>query len=356
MKRSAPLPLTSLAVALALATFGCSRTGAEAEASAAPPPKVAQVAPGEAFPAGSYANLNPDPGGTIDLGGTLGSEPVLLYYWIAGNARSEELFRQLEALVGEVGGERLALYGVAVPRPNAGAAAISARVRALGLRSPVIEDLDFQIGQRLGVMTVPHIALIDREGRLQLSNGASLKQSVDGGLDLEAVIRSTAATGSLETYGALARYFPVRELEGSRCPDFRAPRLTDSVEQTWSALIDHNKLNLLVFWSVDCPHCRHSLPEINDSFRRNSDWLNVVSAAKVTDEASRIKTRQFCDLNDFGFPTLVDDSDLTELFKVTSTPTILVIRPDGVIDSAFVSAVEDFGAAIEQKRREILGS
>ncbi len=334
---------------------GCN--GSSAEPDPAPPAAaVTALAPGTLFPAGIHDDLNPSSGGKIDLSRVVGQKPVVLCYWIAGNLRSEEVFRQLEALAAEVGSERLALYGVIVPRPNADAAAIAARVRSLGIRSPVIADHGFEIGQRLQVAHVPHIAVLDREGRLQLTNGASLQQLLTPDLNLAALIHRTAQNGQLATYGALGRYFPVKELEGSRCPDFRAPRLADSVEQVWSRMMDREKLNVLIFWSVDCPHCRHALPEINSWLQQNPQGINVVSAALITNEATRIKTREFCDLNSFVFPTLVDDSNLTDLFQVTTTPTIIFIRPDGVIDSALVTADQAFAATLEQKRREILGS
>lgn len=351
--------LVLLALAAAIVAAGCEGSGAESVSLRARPPGAAAIAPlavGDRFPVGSYRNLNPVPGGTVDLAQSIGKRPVLLFYWIAGHPRSEELFRRLEAMVQEVGPDRLALYGVAVPRPNIGAEAITARVRELGLRSPVIDDEDFAIGRRLEVAQVPHITILDREGRLRLSNGASLRQAMSGGLSLEAVIRRTAATGEIDEYGKLARYFPVKEMEGRPCPDFRARLLGDSVEHNFAGMIDGRKLNVLIFWSVDCPHCRHSLPEINAWLRQHPDGVNVVSAAKVTSEATKIKTREFCEYNDFVFPTFVDDSNLADLFNITSTPTILIIRPDGVIDTAMVAAEPSFATTIESKRREILGS
>lgn len=319
----------------------------------------AQIVPlthGEPFPAATYRNLNPNAGGTIDLSQALGSKPVILFYWIVGHERAEQAFRDLEELTSTISADQLALYGVAVPRPNADAAKITERIRALGFRSPVIEDEGFVIGKQLEVARVPHIALVDREGRLQLSNAASLRQQVTPDLDIEGAILRFAESGTLDTYGKLDRYFPVTELAGRPCPDFSAPMVASKVEQRLSSLMDDEKLNLLIFWSVDCPHCRQSLPEINSWLRQNRDAVNVVSAAKVTSESDRRRTSEFCDVNGFDFPTLAVDSDQTELFHVTSTPTILVIRPDGVIDSAVIDAHGEFGEIIEQKKREILGS
>jgi hypothetical protein len=39
---------------------------------------------------------------------------------------------------------------------------------------------------------------------------------------------------------------------------------------------------------------------------------------------------------------------------VISTPTVVVIRPDGVVDSVLLSGETDFGHALELKKREIL--
>ncbi len=42
------------------------------------------------------------------------------------------------------------------------------------------------------------------------------------------------------------------------------------------------------------------------------------------------------------------------IYQVVSTPTIVVIRPDGIVDSVLLSSETDLGAALEVKKREIL--
>jgi thiol-disulfide isomerase/thioredoxin len=192
---------------------------------------------------------------------------------------------------------------------------------------------------------------------LRLSNGASLVQVLGYKLDVGQAIRRTAETGKLMTYGYLDRYFPVRELEGEKCPDFTAPMLDDSVEREWYSLLDDSKVNVLIFWSVECGHCRKSLPEINAWLKSNPEGVNVVSCATVPSETVKTKTREFCKLNDFRFPTLVDsDAEIGELYRVTTTPTIVIIGPDGVVDSAIVSGNSDFVGTIEKRKKALLGS
>jgi cytochrome c-type biogenesis protein len=319
---------------------------------------VERLQPGDAFPPGSFENLNPIGPRTIDLAGDLGTRPVVLYYWIAGNRRAEEVFGALEQLVAELDPGQLALYGVAVPREElANAAAITNRLQLLGLRTPVLQDTGFTIGKRVGAETVPHISIIDSSGRLQLTNGISLAQPVgDGDTVLADVIRAAAATGRLAAHGALARYHPVRELEGRPSPDFSAPLVAGDEPRRLRDLLDDSKLNVLVFWSVDCSHCRHELPEINAWIRDNPGDANVVSCARALDESAQARTRQFSDEQGFVFPTLVDrDSSIVDLYRITSTPTILLIGPDGVVQSAIVAHDETtpFAETIERKREEL---
>jgi peroxiredoxin len=348
MSHRVRLPLTCLGLGLLL-------TSAVAQESSSAQP----VVPGGLFPASTFANLNAAAGGNeqIDLAQYLGKKPIILYYWIATNSRSEKLFLQLQDLVQDVGADHLALFGVAVPRPPAlGEEKIRERLGALGIRVPVLDDAGFRIGKQLLINSVPNITVIDAGGRLRLSNGASLAQVLGYELDLGQAIRRTAETGQLMTYGYLDRYYPVRELEGEKCPDFTAPLLKDSVERRWHSLLDDSKVNVLIFWSVDCGHCRKSLPEINAWLKGNPDGVNVVSCASVTSETVKTKTREFCELNDFRFLTLVDgDAEISDLYRVTSTPTIVIIRPDGVVDSAIVSGHSDFVEAIEKRRKKLLG-
>ena len=56
------------------------------------------------------------------------------------------------------------------------------------------------------------------------------------------------------------------------------------------------------------------------------------------------------------YALLIDrDMKISQLYQITSTPTILFIGPDGVVDSVMVSSGEDFGAIATQKKKELLG-
>jgi len=320
------------------------------------PDPVAPVPFGERFPAGTFRNLNTDVGPeSIDLGNSIGKKPVLLYYWIAGNPRADEVFQQVQALVDEIGPDKLALFGVVYPQPGRGADVIRGRMQELGVHVPVLDDEGFKVGQRVRVQSVPNLTIIDAAGTLRLTNGASLLQVLEYRFNLEQGIRRLAEKGTIGSFGFLARYLPVTELIGKECPDFRAPLVSTKVERRLHSLLKGEQLNVLIFWSVDCAHCRKSLPEWNTWLKEHSEGINVVSAAKVTNDASVTKTKDFCDDNGFVFPTLMDqDLNISKLFNVTATPTVLIIGPDRIVDSVLPVGIADFGRRIYKKKLELL--
>ena len=348
------------AVSAAVLAFGWACAQAPPP-PAAPKPALASVQPvdfGTPFPAAKFANLNPTPGqpATVDLASYLGKKPIVFVYWMPNNPRAEKILLETQAVVDAAGADKVALLAVAAPNyGSTDVGPIKSRAAALKLKAPVLHDEGFRILQQLGVRAVPHIAIVDGEGKLRLANGGSLKQTLEYKLDLEGAIRRVASTGKLGTYGPLAAYYPVTEMVGKKCPDFDAPLITDGVRRSFSSMLASDKVNVLVFWSVDCPHCKDSLPKLNDWLKGHQAGLNVISAARVTDDATKTRTAEYCRLSGFVFPTLVDqDLQIAGVYQVISTPTIVVIRPDGVIDSVLLSGETDLGAALDAKRREIL--
>jgi len=352
--------IVSFCLAAALVAAACSEAPVEAQAKPpAAPAAPAQTRFGEPFTAGVMKNVNQQAGGPaqVDLSQVLGKKPVVLFYWIAGNPIADRVFQEVQTLAEEVGQDKLELYGVVYQRSERDVEAVADRVVSLEIKVPVLQDDDFQIGKRLRIQSVPNVTIFDKEGRLRLTNGASLSQSLEYKIDLGAAIRRAGETGTLTTYGYLSAYYPVKELIGQTSPDFKAPLLSNSVQQSWSSMLASDKVNVLIFWSVDCPHCRKSLPEIDAWVKANPDGVNVVTCANVMNEAAKAKTAEFCKLSGFSLPTLIDDrARIGNLYKVTSTPTIVIVGPDGVVDSAIVSGHKDFGTTMEEKKRALLKS
>jgi peroxiredoxin len=319
--------------------------------------RVERATFGEPFPAFTYKNLNQGAGGPaeIDLATVFGQKPVVLYYFIAKNQRAETMFREVQSLTDELGPKKIALFGVAVPRPGMTAAMIRQRAEALKIHVPILEDQGFRLGQQLAVSRVPHISLIDKDGILRMTNGGSLQQVLEYKLSLADGIRRLAGTGKIGTYATLTDYSPSVEMVGRTAPDFKAPSIRNGTVQQWSGVYSKDTVNLLIFWSVNCPHCTKALPQYNKWYRANRDKVNIVTAARVTSAAERTKTREFVSAQKLEFLTVEDqDRAVADLYNVTATPTIFVVGPDGKVDSLLSANASDFGEKVEAKHKQLV--
>ncbi len=335
-----------------------------AAAPASAPPGPAEF--GQVFPAGTYTNLNAAAGGApkLDLKTVIGKTPIVFCYWIPLQIRSEETLQGLQGIADEVGPSKVAVIGIVTPPVGASESVVQEwlktakdRMAVNKIHVPVLEDDGYRLGRLLGVRLVPNIAALDAEGRLRLANAGGLKQVIEYKMDVAAAVKRLADTGRLGTYGLLPPYYPATELIGKKCPDFDAPLLDGGATRSLSSMLAPNKLNVLIFWAEDCPHCRKSLPEINAYLKAHPDGINVITAAKVLSDAAKTQTEEFCKQEGFVFPTLMDrEMKIGQIFMVASTPTIFIIRPDGVIDSVLFSGEADYSAIFDQKKRELLKS
>jgi len=319
---------------------------------------VQPLRPGDLFPANEYKIFNPQGDVlSINLADSIGKKPVVLIYWIPGNARAEKVFADLLEVTREIGPEKIDVFGIAVANPSIGVTpdVIRERVAAVGIDVPVLNDDEFPIGKSLQVRSVPNITILDKSGRLQLSNGASLSQDLEYKVDVAAAIRRVADSGKLYTYGYLPTYYPVRELEGRPAPDFTATLVQSGEETNWPGLLEDGKVNVIVFWSVDCPHCRKQLPEINAWIQENPEGTNLIGCATAMDEKDAVRTAEFCEQSGFVFNNILDrGAKISQAYGVTSTPTLVIVGPDGVVNSAITSSIADFGSTMTRKQKELL--
>jgi peroxiredoxin len=353
----------ALAIVLVSLAAGLPACAAPAPAAAPPAPapttpaKVGPALPGTPFPAWTYANLNPAAGpAKVDLATVLGKQPVLFVYWIAGNPRSEHVLQEVEAIA-KAAGPRLAVFSIASPPMGSNDVnPIRQRLSEMKIQVPCLNDEGFRLAQQLSVKAVPSIALVDASGVLRLVGGGSPRQSIEYKLTVTDAIKRLAQTGQLGTYGELPRYEPVVELFGTKPPAFDLPAVDDGIPRSSKSLLASDKVNVFVFWAIDCPHCTQFMPKLNAWFKDHRDGINVVSLARVMNDTLKTRTQEFVRLNGFVFPTLVDkDFVVAQQYNVIATPTILILRPDGTADSIMPPSETDFDKFFAAKKKALLG-
>jgi peroxiredoxin len=295
-----------------VASSDASRNGAApAEDEPAPPAVTLHV--GDPAPPVRLRDLT---GRTLNLTGFRGSETVVLF-WDPGCGFCSQILedvRRWEADPPE-GAPKLLLVSTGTAEAN----------DAMELRSPVLLDSDFGVGNSFGAPGTPTAIRIDRDGNVA-SNLAV------GGAQVLAL---------LGVEGAEPPTPPPAAAIGDDAPDFERP----SLDGTPVRLADYRgKETLLVFWNPGCGFCRRMVDDLNGWLRdRPAAAPEVVLVSTGTPEANR----------EMGIETdaivLDDGFTVGASFGADGTPMAVLIDGEGRIASHAVSGAP---AVLELARGE----
>ncbi len=152
--RIARLAIVALSVMTAAGGIAFAQSATKPAAGSGVPglAPVPPVAFGAKFPAAKFGNVNAVPGqpATIDLATYLGKKPIVFVYWMAGNPRSEKILMEAQAAVEKAGADKVAFLPVAAPAfGSTDLGPLKARIAALKLKAPVLNDEGFRLLQQL---------------------------------------------------------------------------------------------------------------------------------------------------------------------------------------------------------------
>ena len=337
---------------------------APSQPPAAPPQPAAtpRVVPGERFPALTVTALLADGNAArspmpVDLGFFIGKKPLVICYLVAGNPSSEEVCGAAEKLaLDELRGGVEMIYAVKLAQGSTAAHAEAWRARR-GLRAPLIVEREHRLGAALGAFTSPSLSLIDAAGILRIPDAKSLKQPVDPQINFGQAVREAAARRPVPTIQRLPQYFPVTELVGQRAPDFDLAQFQAPGRFKLSqAAAEGKKITVLFFWHPNCKHCKLLMPSIVAGVRSAPEQVRLVSVVTLADEDEAVNCADAVRAHGVPQPILVDEGkSVNEAYRIVSTPTLLFVRPDGVVDSVYTSSKINFLPIMTAKLQSILG-
>ncbi len=135
---------------------------------------------------------------------------------------------------------------------------------------------------------------------------------------------------------------------GEQMPAFEVTTLDGTVME--SGEIIGNKPLFLVFWATWCPNCKREIPHINKIAKefgakggegKTMEFLGV----NVGVNDSLKKVRRYAKKYTMDYPIYFDkDSSLTKMFKVSGTPTIIIVDKSGIVRYRDVSPPKDLAA------------
>lgn len=91
------------------------------------------------------------------------------------------------------------------------------------------------------------------------------------------------------------------------------------------------KATLINFWAIWCPHCKRSIPRLNDIVRTYGErGLNVVGISREREQFEADRIREYVRTNPMLFPTGVDDGARTSAgYAVTGIPRVVLVDAQG---------------------------
>lgn len=349
------------ACALLLAASCAGPTASEpapAETSAeAPPAPGERVVAGEKFPPTHVLVLKPgaETVESLDLGADLGKRPVILVYFLLGHSVSEQVLGEVARFVDTEVPGKVALYPVVRLGLRNGLEELASRLELLGVERPVILDSDALIQKTAGAGVVPHITLIDSEGYVDFEGASSLKQPIFEEVDVREAIRIAARGEEPPTVFRLLKYFPVNDFIGEKFKDLELKDYASSRPLRFADHVGAGKVTAIFYWSPTCPYTRKAMPGIVAAHRQFAgSKLDLISVVR---DGTPAEVGDFAEAHGIAFPILADASHaFTSLYRVVSTPTLIFIGPDGVIDSVYTSGNVNYYPIFATRIEKILGT
>jgi len=117
--------------------------------------------------------------------------------------------------------------------------------------------------------------------------------------------------------------------ENANAPDFSLK----TINNTTVRLSDYRgKVVFLNFWATWCPPCRMELPAMEKLYEKLKNQPFIIIAVNM-DNGDPVAVKNFVQSMNLTFPVLLDDDNVSKIYKVNAIPTTFIIRKNGTIDS-----------------------
>ena len=100
------------------------------------------------------------------------------------------------------------------------------------------------------------------------------------------------------------------------------------------------KVVIVDFWATWCPPCIFQVPELNAFWETNQAAGEVTVIGVAVDVEGAEVVGPWAEEHGVSYPLVIGDEDVAREFGAMGFPTLVIIRPDGSVDSRHVGLIE----------------
>ena len=100
------------------------------------------------------------------------------------------------------------------------------------------------------------------------------------------------------------------------------------------------KTVILDFWATWCPPCIFQVPELNKFWAAHKDAGDVMVIGVAVDVEGAEIVSPWAEEQGIAYPIAIGSEELARDFGAVGFPTLVIVKPDGRIDSLHVGLIE----------------